>query len=170
MNNRVLGAILIVLSCACLGFGSAAGYAKEVRILESFRSAVRYMRNELNCRCIPLPDLCKCAADTSEGVVAAFWSNLASELEAQICPDPLQCTLGALSRTKNVPQSMCDAVHMVGKTLGAFDLQGQLDGFDNICMHLDEVIHKRTKQQDIRVRGYRTAGVCAGIALAIILI
>lgn len=161
---------MIIIACAILGFSSAAGYTKELSTLKSFRSAVRYMRNELYCRCMPLPALCRSAASVGEGVVCTFWLNMAIELEAQICPDPMQCTLCALAKTKNVPTSMCDAIQKIGKTLGAFDLQGQLDGFDHVCMQLDEAIKMRSNQHDMRIRGYRTLGICAGLVLAIIMI
>ena len=170
MIYKVLGASMIIISCAFLGFGSAAGYSREVGILQTLRSAIRYMKNELTCRAVPLPSLCRSAAQASNGVVREFMQNLASELEAQICTNPLQCTLCALSRTKGTPLSMQDAIRMLGKTIGVFDLQGQLDGFDEICIYLDELILKRSTQMDARIRSYRTVGVCAGIALAIILI
>jgi len=170
MSIRLLGALMIIASCAWMGCRLAAGYIREVRFLQTLRSSVRYMKNELYCRSVPLPALCRSAAEFSEGAVSAFWINLATELEAQICTDPLQCTICAMDRTKNIPPSVNGAVRMIGKTIGAFDLQGQLDGFEEICLHLDELILKRTAQQDMRIRGYRTVGVCAGIALAIILI
>ena len=170
MSFKIFGAFLIILSCACLGFGTAAGYSREVRILKSLRSAIRYMKNELTCRAVPLPALCRSAAQVSEGVVREFMENLATELEAQICPNPLQCTLCALSHTRGVPPSAQDVIRMFGKTIGVFDLQGQLDGFEEVCLYLDEIISKRSTQQDMRVRGYRTVGICTGIALAIILV
>lgn len=170
MSIKLIGAVMIVLSCGLFGFRLAAAYTNELRQLQDFRFSVSYLRNELCFRATPLPVLCAMGAKVSKGCVRSFWERLGVELEAQICPNTRQCVQNALVNIKRVPESLYDSIEMLGKTLGAFDVEGQMSSLDQLCVYLDNKIEDFIAQQDHRVRTYRTVGICAGVAFAIILI
>lgn len=59
---------------------------------------------------------------------------------------------------------------VLGRTLGRFDLEGQLKGIDGISREAAAELDRLTKNQDARLRSYQTLGLCAGAALAILLL
>jgi len=54
--------------------------------------------------------------------------------------------------------------------LGRFDLPGQLEGIQAVRKRCEESLESIRKNRNERLRSYQTLGVCAGAALAIILI
>ena len=58
----------------------------------------------------------------------------------------------------------------LGRSLGRFDLEGQLRGIDAVRHETLEALEKLTHDQDERLRSYQTLGLCAGAALAILLL
>lgn len=170
MTIKIYGAIFVILACSGFGFSLAAAYLKEVRALRNLIKAVNYMKSELQYRYTALPELCAHAAQVTDGCVRKFFSLLAEELESQICPNTGQCVLNVLARQQDLPSPAKEIVTDLGKSLGVFGLSGQLDGLLQIQAACEDKLAGLTKHQDIRVRSYQTLGVCAGAALAILLV
>jgi stage III sporulation protein AB len=61
-------------------------------------------------------------------------------------------------------------LRLLGKSLGKFDLSGQLAGIDLVREGCKENLDRISKDRQERLRSYRTLGICAGIAIAILLI
>lgn len=170
MTVKICGAIFVILACSGFGFSLGAAYLKEVRALRNLIKAVNYMKSELQYRYTALPDLCTHAAQATDGCIRKFFLLLVSELESQVCPNTEQCVLNALAHQQDLPSHAREVVEQLGKTLGAFGLSGQLDGLLQIHTTCEEKLASLTRHQDIRVRSYQTLGVCAGAALAILLV
>ena len=170
MSYKLIGAVCVVLACWFIGFVKVSAHRHEVSTLNNIIFAVRIMRNELQFRSTPLPQLCMIAADKTTGCVSRFLTKLTEALDSQICPDAYQCTLYAISHTERIPDCVSDLLYEFGKTLGQFDLPGQLDGLSVICKHANDLLEKIMQQEDVRMRSYQTLGVCAGIALVILLV
>ena len=58
----------------------------------------------------------------------------------------------------------------LGRTLGRFDLDGQVQGIEAVRNEILTALEKLVKDQDARLRSYQTLGLCAGAALAILLL
>ena len=170
MTVKISGAIFVILACSSFGFSLAAAYLKEVRALRSLIKAVNYMKSELQYRYTALPELCAHAAQATDGCIRKFFLLLVAELESQICPNTEQCVLNVLARQQDLPSHAKEIIVELGKTLGAFGLSGQLEGLLQVHVACEERLANLTKHQDIRVRSYQTLGVCAGAALAILLV
>lgn len=170
MTMKLFGAALIILACGGYGFMMANAHRKEVKALQNIITTISYIKCELQFRNTALPELCSRAAKVTQGCISRFFQSLAAELEAQICPDTNECLLNALSRHPDIPPSSTEAIVNMGTTIGVFDLTGQLDGLNRVLLQSEEALSKLTKQQDIRIRSYQTLGLCAGAALAILLV
>ena len=96
--------------------------------------------------------------------------TLAGELENQITPDADSCMYAAISRVEDLPQRAGEALRMLGRSLGRFDLEGQLLGLEQIRSHCRRELERMSADRDQRVRGYQTLGICAGAALAILFV
>lgn len=170
MMYKFWGAALVVLSCGGFGFTMAAAHRREVRMLNAFIAAISFMRCELQYRCTPLPELCKKTSVMMQNMIGRFFHILSVELESQICPDTRSCALNALSKIKELPRSVQDCIISMADTLGCFDLEGQLQGLSQAEQQAGRILEKLTYEQDKRLRSYQTLGLCAGAALAIILV
>lgn len=170
MNIRWIGAALVVLGCGGFGFSLAAAYRKETDMIRQLISALTYMESELSYRLTPLPELCRSTAKQCSGVLRKVFLNLAREMEGQICPDAACCMGVVMSGDLFLPSSVRSILHSLGKTLGCFDLSGQLAGFRCCKADGEQALADMHQNRDTRLRSYRVLGLCAGAALAIILL
>ena len=76
----------------------------------------------------------------------------------------------ALRRSGEIPARVRRLLVQLGHTLGRFDLPGQLQGIQAVRKRCEESLASVQKNRDDRLRSYQTLGICAGAALAIILI
>jgi len=62
------------------------------------------------------------------------------------------------------------AAEELGGNLGRFDIPGQLRGLENTRKECCDKLQMLTQNNDSRLRSYQTLGLCAGAALAILLV
>ena len=170
MTIKWIGALLVIAGCGGVGFTMAASYKREERCLRALVRALDYMTCELQFRLTPLPDLCRSAGKECGGPAGQALMALSSELESQISPDADSCMYAALSKMDNLPASTVEALRLLGKNLGRFDLNGQLQGIEQVRAHCRRGLSGLEAGRDQRIRGYQTLGVCAGAALAILFV
>ena len=170
MTIKWIGALLVIAGCGGVGFTMAASYKREERCLRALLRALDYMTCELQFRLTPLPELCRTAGKECGGPAGQALTALASELENQISPDADSCMYAALSKLDNLPVSTVEAMRLLGKSLGRFDLEGQLQGIESVRAHCRRELTVLEAGRDQRIRGYQTLGVCAGAALAILVV
>ena len=170
MTIKWIGALLVIAGCGGVGFTMAAGYKREERCLRALLRALDYMTCELQFRLTPLPDLCRQAGRECGGPAGEALRKLSQELESQISPDADSCMYAALSKVENLPFSTAEALSLLGKCLGRFDLEGQLQGIEQVRAHCRRELSTLEAGRDQRIRGYQTLGVCAGAALAILFV
>lgn len=170
MSIKWMGAILIVLGCGGVGFSIAANYKREMRALNALVGALEYIHSELTYRLTPLPDLFyKASLVTGEGIGSLF-RELASEMEQQISPDAACCMEVLLRRRRDIPEQARLALKEMGKSLGNFDLEGQVRELSAVHQRCTRQLEKLSEQKEDRIRQYQTLGICAGAVLAILLI
>ena len=170
MTMKWIGALLVIAGCGGVGFTMAASYKREERCLRAFVRALDYMTCELQFRLTPLPDLCRTAGKECGGPAGHALMALSAELESQISPDADSCMYAALSKLDNLPTTTVEALRLLGKSLGRFDLNGQLQGIEQVRDHCRRELSRLEAGRDQRIRGYQTLGVCAGAALAILFV
>lgn len=168
MNEKWVGAILVIAGCGGIGFSIAAGCRREERLLRNLMRVIEYMASELQYTVTPLPELCRHAGAEIGGVMGELFLNLARELDWQIAPDAYSCMAAAMKKSRDLPSSVRKLLLQLGKTLGQFDLPGQLKELDAICSACDRELNAVSQNQGTRLRSYQTLGLCAGAALAIL--
>lgn len=170
MITKWIGATLIIIVCGGFGFHLSAAQKKEAFILQQLMFMLEYIRCELQYHLTPLPQLCRQASDHASGVVSAIFRNLSEELEKQVSPNAEICMAAVLNRMDAVPESVLELLQRLGKTLGSFDLHGQQKELENIYSSCRSRMERSSENLEIRHRSYKTLGLCAGAALAILLI
>lgn len=170
MSIKWIGAIFIILACGGFGFSLASAHRYEERSLQQLIGALDYMQCELQYRLTPLPDLCRQVARQASGCVQRLFAELANELEDQISPDAAHCMTAAISKTDNLPAKCSEAVQALGKTLGRFDIEGQIRGLEAVRSMCRRYVDELANGREVRLRSYQTLGLCAGAALVILFI
>jgi len=170
MGYKWIGAILILTSCSGCGFSIAAGKRREEKLLLQLLEILQFIERDLQYRLTPLPELCRLAAGESNGIISTVFLNLFRELNWRKQPDAGSCMYAAIQRSGEMPTSVRRLLVQLGHTLGRFDLTGQLHGIQSVQKRCEDVLRNIRKNRDELLRSYQTLGICAGAALAIILI
>lgn len=170
MTMKIFGALLIVLSCGGFGFMVASRHLKEEKSLRQLIILLDYMECELQYRMTSLPILCRQVASEGNTQVHRSFLYLAQELEDQVSPDVCRCMSAALVKAKELPRYTHKAMLMLGHSLGRFDLDGQIKGLTFVRQQCNRDIDKLCENKDARLRSYQTLGLCAGAAMAILLV
>lgn len=165
-----IGAGLIIGGCGMFGFSLAAAHRREEKALVSLISALDYMQCELQYRLTPLPDLCRQAGEQNRTQIGHILLMLARELDCQINADVESCMDAVLRGETNLPSRTRNAFENLGASLGRFDLDGQVRGLEAVRTFCRGELERLGKDRDIRLRSYQTLGLCAGAALAILLV
>ena len=170
MLIKGIGAICVILGCGAIGFQIAANYIKEERALRQLISVLDFMTCELQYRLTALPDLCRMCSAESKGCVSKVFHFLYEELTAQVSPDVGSCMTAALVKVKDLPPTTAEMLNLLGSTLGRFDFSGQVRLLESVRIQSRERLEQILVHKDVRVRSYKTLGLCAGAAMAILFI
>ena len=170
MTVRLWGAILVFGGCGGMGHAIALAFRREERALQALLEAVEHMICQLRYRLSPLPELCRDAAQQSHGPVQAVLLALSGHLAAQTCPDAGGCMEKALAETPKLPLAVQTQLRYLGATLGQFDAQGQLQGLEGVKEGTQRALSALRSTIGEKTRACRTLALCAGAALAILLI
>lgn len=170
MSYKIVGAICVITACGGFGFLLAAQHIQRIRLLRQLIAALDYMECELQYRSTALPELCLQTAQQSCGKIRTVFAALSEELEAQISPNVSLCMATALERCVELPAVIQDMYILLGRSLGKFDLHGQLKGLDETRRECRNCLQTLLYNKDTRIRSYQTLGLCAGAAIAILFV
>lgn len=170
MNYKWIGAILVISGCGSCGFAIASQYRFEVQILLRLRRLIEYMGNELQYSLTPLPELCRRASRETSGVLNRLFLDLCRELDWQLSPDVNSCMRAAVRRNPELPRSAQHILLQMGRTLGSFDLPGQIKELESLRASCERELNRLESNKDTRLRNYQTLSLCTGAALAILFI
>ena len=169
MICKILGAGMILCSCTGYGFFLASRLRREETALTQLAGTLEWMICELEYRQTPLPELCTLASGRG-GILEQVFFSLGAQLDQSYVRDAAGCMERAIEQAGNLPPRTGHLLWELGRTLGKFDLKGQILGLQSVhalCVRdLGEVQHNLS----LRLRGYRTLGICACVALVIILL
>ena len=170
MDYKWIGAVLIVGSCTICGFSISSAKRREEKLLCQLLNVLQLMETELRYRVTPLPELCRIAAQDTGGILHEIFRRLHKELTCQKLPDAGSCMSAVLLESGEIPPKIRRLLAQLGHTLGRFDLEGQLQGLRAVQYRCENSLKRIRESKDERFRSYQTLGICAGMALAIILI
>lgn len=170
MYLKWIGAALICVSCSGFGMLMAGSYRNAIKGLRSLVAVIDYMECDLGYRLTPLASLCRSAAMACGGTLSGLLQDFAAELDEQISPEPSQCMAATLARNPLLHEQVAQLLRELGNCFGKFDLVGQLKELDAIRQRARGILEQMELNKDTRVRSYQTLGICAGAALAILLI
>lgn len=170
MYIKWIGACLIVAGCCGCGCSIASAAKKEERLIRQLQRLLLFMESELEYRLTPLPELCAMTAEEASGVLRNIFQSLSVELRRQYAPSAASCMGEVLQQTARLPGRARKHLAYLGRSLGRFDLTGQLSGIRAVELACRDDLERLHTNWDVRLRSYRTLGICAGAALVILFI
>ena len=170
MNGKLIGAVLIVLSCGGFGFTMAASFRKEETALRQLIGALDYMQCELQFHLTPLPELCRKAGEEHRGIVGDFLVALSEELAGQTSAEVSGCMESVFRRFETLPVRIRKPLELLSASLGRFDAAGQISGLEAVRSHCRLELDSMAQNRENRLRSYQTLGLCAGAAIAILFV
>lgn len=169
MSLKWIGAILVIVACGGFGFSLAHNYRREEKMLRQLLKILAFMECELAYRQSALPQLCKDAAQYGTGCMGKVFYVLADELQMQICPNAVCCMEIAVKKVQGLTGSVKQVLMLLGQSLGRFDLKGQLNELASVKADCNELLVDMLRNKETKIHNYQTLGLCAGVALAILL-
>ena len=170
MTYKWIGAALVIAACSGFGFTMASAHMKNEKQLRQMLLVLEDMECLLQYKLMPLPELCRSAANRINGPVRSLIQLFSQELERQIAPDVPTCMSAALSQCQNLNGNVRYLFSELGHSLGSFDLAGQVKSLEYVKNNCYIVLKHMESNRELRIKCYQTLGICAGVALAIILI
>lgn len=168
MTWKIMGALLVIAASGGFGFSLAAAYQHSENSLRQLLRGIEFMICELEFRQTPLPELCRMAGSEAGGQVGKVFFTLAEELENQLVADAGTCMAAVVQGFGNLPVRTERNLLQLGHTLGRFALSGQVSGFRSAAALCRRDLESMAMDKDVRLRSYRTLGICCGVALAIL--
>ena len=165
---KLLGSVLVLLSCTGIGLSLVVSYRKYENALLQFIRALEYMEWELAYKMTPLPELCFNASQECTGSVRDVLQELSGALGSQITPDASSCMSGVINKYDYLPSGLMSCLRQLSASLGRFDLSGQVQGIGSVKKMAELEIEKLSRNKDVRLRSYQTLGLCAGAALVVL--
>jgi stage III sporulation protein AB len=170
MDYKWIGAVLIVAGCGGFGFTLSSEHRRQEKSLRKLIAVLDFMACELQYRLTPLPDLFVAAGKETGGSLGRVFAVLSRELENTQAPDVSNAMDRALSMARELPSRTRDNLLLLGRSMGRFDISGQLSALEAVRAVCRRDLDGFTADREIRLRNYQTLGLCAGAALAILLI
>ena len=160
---------MVTAGGGCCGFAAAGRLRRQERELKSLSAALERMNWELSCLQSSASELMRAGAKAAHGAVAELLLNAAQMMEAQLLPDATACICAAAKRHMVLEQT-AELFEILGASFGKYDLDGQRAALQSVSCACSRALASHCDGMDSRMRSYRILGLCAGGALAILLI
>lgn len=161
---------MVIGGCGGFGFSVAREAMAQERLLRQLLETLEFMESEIQYRLTALPELFQLCALRSTGALRRLFLELAGELDKRSAPRVEQCLRTALDKQPGIPGKLRAILYRLGKSLGRFDLPGQLQSIAAAKEACRRELRALERNRDQRLRSYRTLGLCVGAALAVLLI
>lgn len=164
-----IGAAMILCGCTAAGCCMALGHKYAEFCLNQLLRALEYMIRELQYRSPVLPELLIRGGEAARGAISEVLRRAGEILMEHRAATPSESMILA-AETVSIPREAGALLELLSAGLGAFDLQGQLQGICEVRDECKNTLAILREGREQRLRSYQTLGLCAGAALAIILL
>lgn len=169
---RLFAAGLIVLGCSFFGFGASFAVKRQMRTLRDLQTALFTMKNELLYSMAELPDLLNSISQKVKGAVGSWLSDSGKTLLSEPTADVTDVLMERLEQNEGMryTDTTRSILYTLCLSLGKLDAEGQIRAIDKALEELSAQRKYMEENRDLRVKSYRILGICAGLALAVILL
>lgn len=168
---RWVGFILIVFGGAASGVLLAADVRRSLRQCRAVQNVLAYMKAEIEFHLTPLDEITKQVSAMMPHPLSAIFQSVSRDIRRM----PGVPAGSLMRRALNVQRSKL-APELHGILAELFELLGKQDVLAQVRAvtlaeaRLEQEIRRIDTEKKDRCRTYRTIGICAGLAIAVVLI
>ena len=173
MIVTVVGCILIIGACSYIGFFLGKQYNTRFEQIKKLRSSLKMLETEIGYSMNPLPEALFRVGSRISGPVGTLYEHTSQVLEKNAGLPMEQIWKGGLDRLSeegSLKREELDVMDDFGLGLGGSDREEQLKNLHLAQEHLRIIEASAESDRNKYERMYKTLGVLAGAALAIVFI
>ena len=165
---KLAGVIFILASAWSVGCRFSSSMKLRCELVKRLMDALQILRNELSFLGTPLSDAFRAVAGSSVGPWGQVFGDMAARMEMERWLTPETAAEKALVLVNDEPVVHI-MMNLAGK-LGSYDLEAQLCGIDYAVDAAKSLLCELEEEKKLRSKTYKTLSICAGAAIAILLI
>ena len=169
---KLIGVIFVILSSGTVGFRLARQLRQRCTMLRQLQSGLHVLKNEIAFCASPLPKAFARVAASLDGPMAEVFAKVSGSMDKHCWLTPFSAFRQALRDAVGIRQEdkiRTILLELAGK-LGQYDLDSQMQGIELAMNRLEEERQNAEQERSVKSRTYETLGICAGLAVAIILL
>jgi len=173
MIVSIIGCILIIGACSYIGFFLGKQYNTRFEQVKKLRSSLKMLETEISYSMNPLPEALFRIGSRISGPVGILYEHVAELLEKNAglpMEKVWKVGLSKLSEESSLKKEELDVLDDFGLGLGGSDREEQLKNLHLAQEHLRIIEASAESDKNKYERMYKTLGVLAGTALAIVFI
>lgn len=165
---KLAGIVFIVLSAGSVGYGMAVAMKKKCIVLRQLLDSLQVLKNEIALCGTPLPQAFALMAVSAEGELERIFSDVAKDMDQHRWVTPYASFQAAMETVSE--EEISPILLSLARKLGKYDIDAQLQGIEMARCQTEELLQQLERERHVKSRTYETLGICAGLAVAILLI
>lgn len=170
MLLKCFGFLTVFLGCGYIGFRAGSNYRKDITVLRQLCGHIEYMICQLRYHQTSLPELFTQMQNDAQQPLRQLFGKICALFSEQAFSGAHECMLAAVEKMPDLPKMTRSCLMELAVTLGRFDLEGQLRGAESVLHRYTQKVAQMERNSHSQIRSYQVFGLCAGAALAILLI
>ncbi|PKM95858.1 MAG: hypothetical protein CVU84_03390 [Firmicutes bacterium HGW-Firmicutes-1] len=170
---RILGMMMVFISCSGIGITYSYIYKKRVEQLCDWKKGIVLLKNEINYALTPLPEAFETIGKRLDGVMSRFFNEIGTLLKTNN-----NKTMSNLNEAeiKKLLIDNClnekDRKTIIGfiKNLGLLDKESQMNNLELHIKYLEQEIDTAKKDEEKNNKLFKTLGILSGIFIIVIFI
>lgn len=167
---RLIGAALVTLGFAAVGWQAAARLRERAAAISSLLGALELLESEIRYRLTPVPELMKLLAQRAAPPARALFEACRDRLAERREEGFDAVWAESLSALPLLRRPERETLLELGAVLGRYDVEGQERAIAYARRRLERFLRQAEEEQRSRGRVYGALGVAAGLCAVIILL
>ena len=171
MMVRLIGFLCVAAGAAASGFGIASEVKKQCVFYRRLLDALEFLRTEIEFHLTPLRDICNQLSGMVGKPLDVIFHEVGNSLsDAAGRPAGVLMRRAILNQGTGLPKAGREVMEGLFDVLGKQDVIAQVRAVDLSIERTKSALNQLEKEKQDRCRTYRTIGICAGLAVAVILL
>lgn len=166
MLSRILGGLLICLSCSLLGLYFGDKGARRAAVLLEFKRTLLMLKSEIKYATCPLPQAFKRISARTTAPFCNFYSQIGDKLNESSAAEAWETVLQDLRLAKED----FAITSGLGRALGSIDASAQASAIDMTILQLENAAARLGAENAKTARMYRGLGLAGGLLITVILL
>jgi len=170
---KLIGSIIIFISCTLAGFIYGEGLRKRVIELRLLEDSMQQLQNQIAYSHTPLPLAFESIASKISEPIKKLYFDIAHILnsdEVESVYEAFKKSMELNNKNLNFKAQDISLLLDFAKTLGQFDIEGQNNMFNLIFKNINKELTLAEEKMHKNLKMYRGLGVSAGAIIVILLL